>query len=100
MGLDEVFDERPEKIPQSRMIQAGFVGPPAVNIDFRDLLEACQMLRIIDILELAIIRHAARLRLGNDFGEKIEHDIDRGMPLRQLRHPARSWMQSQLQFVE
>src|SRR6266566_9645669 len=54
------------------MIQAGFVGPPAVNVDFRDLLEPRQILRIIDILEPAITRHAARLRLGNDFGEKIE----------------------------
>src|SRR5216117_4278695 len=55
------------------MIQAGFVGPPAVNVDFRDLLEACQVPRIIDILEPAITRNATRFRLGDDFGEKIEH---------------------------
>ena len=72
VGLDEVFHERPEKIPQGRMIQAGFVGPPPVNVDFRDLLEPRQILRIIDILEPAITRHAARFRLGNDFGEKVE----------------------------
>src|SRR5207245_986794 len=66
------FHERPETKPQSRMLQAGFGSPPPVNVDFRDLLEPCQILRIIDILEPAITRHAARLRLGNDFGEKIE----------------------------